>query len=237
MKIRVKFAKKGVLKFIGHLDVMRFFQKINRKAEVDIKYSAGFSPHQIMSFAAPLGLGMESEGEYVDLEVNSTGSSEAMIARLNAVVTEGLEILDWRLLPDNAKVAMSIVAGADYLLTFREGYEPENKEEFFEKLKRFMTQKEIVVEKQTKKSTAMVDIRPLIYLFEIRGEQIFMQLSTGSVSNLKPELVMSSFYASLGQEMNPFTFQILRLETYANVGTEEERKLIPLAEMGERIEG
>lgn len=236
MKIRVKFAKTGVLKFIGHLDVMRFFQKINRMAEIDNKYSAGYSPHQIMSFAAPLGLGIESVGEYVDLEVNSSESSETMIARLNQVVTEGFEILDWRLLPDNAQVAMSIVAGADYLLRFREGYEPENKKEFFDKLLKFIAQDEIVVEKKTKKSTAIVNIRPLIYQLEIRGNEIFMQLSTGSVSNLKPELVMSAFYESLGQQMNPFTFQILRLETYADVGTEGTRKLIPLAEMGVRIE-
>ena len=68
MKLRVKFAKYGALKFIGHLDVMRFFQKANRRAELDMSYSTGFSPHQIMSFAAPLGLGLESNGEYMDIE-------------------------------------------------------------------------------------------------------------------------------------------------------------------------
>ena len=51
MKIRIKFAKYGTMKFIGHLDTMRFFQKALRRADIDIKYSEGFSPHQIMSFA------------------------------------------------------------------------------------------------------------------------------------------------------------------------------------------
>lgn len=236
MKIRVKFAKWGVLKFVGHLDIMRFFQKLNRMAGIDICYSSGYSPHQIMSFAAPLGIGMESEGEYVDLEVNSTGSSEEMIARLNAVTTDGFRILDWRRLPDNAKVAMSIVAGADYRLTFREGYEPNDSEEFFAQLQKFIDQTEIVVEKQTKKSTAMVDIRPLIYDLHREDNGIFMQVSTGSVSNLKPDLVMRAFYDRMGWEWNPFTFQIRRLETYADVGTEEKRNLIPLARMGEKIE-
>jgi radical SAM-linked protein len=71
MKIRLKFQKKGNLKFIGHLDVMRTFQKINRRAGIDIKYSAGFSPHQQMSFSNPLSLGMTSSAEYVDYEMNS----------------------------------------------------------------------------------------------------------------------------------------------------------------------
>ena len=58
MKIRIKFRKYGVMKFIGHLDMMRYFQKAMRRAEIDIAYSEGFSPHQIMSFAAPLGVGV-----------------------------------------------------------------------------------------------------------------------------------------------------------------------------------
>ena len=63
MKIRIKFAKQGTMKFIGHLDVMRYFQKAMRRADVDIRYSEGFSPHQIMAMASPLGVGLTSVGE------------------------------------------------------------------------------------------------------------------------------------------------------------------------------
>lgn len=54
LNIRIKFQKYGVMKFIGHLDMMRYFQKAIRRAGIDIAYSGGYSPHQIMSFAAPL---------------------------------------------------------------------------------------------------------------------------------------------------------------------------------------
>ena len=70
MKIRIKFRKWGVMKFIGHLDMMRYFQKAVRRAKIDIRYSEGYSPHQIMSFAAPLGVGITSDGEYFDIEGN-----------------------------------------------------------------------------------------------------------------------------------------------------------------------
>ena len=63
MKIRIKFSKQGAMKFIGHLDTMRYFQKAMRRADVDIRYSEGFSPHQIMSFAAPLGVAASREAE------------------------------------------------------------------------------------------------------------------------------------------------------------------------------
>ena len=48
MKIRIKFAKTGVMKFVGHLDVMRYFQKAIRRAELPIAYSEGFSPHMLL---------------------------------------------------------------------------------------------------------------------------------------------------------------------------------------------
>ena len=88
MKIRIKFAKEGEMKFIGHLDMMRYFQKVMRRANVNIRYSEGFSPHQIMSFAAPLGVGLTSRGEYVDIEALSKDSSQEMLRRINAAMTE-----------------------------------------------------------------------------------------------------------------------------------------------------
>lgn len=106
------------MKFVGHLDIMRYFQKAMRRADIDIAYSGGYSPHQIMSFAAPLGVGLTSDGEYMDIEVNSTYSTAEAVARLNAVMAEGVEVTDYRLLPEDAKGAMSIVAAADYAVTF-----------------------------------------------------------------------------------------------------------------------
>ena len=96
MKIRIKFSKQGNMKFIGHLDIMRYFQKAMRRADVEIRYSEGFSPHQIMSFAAPLGVGLTGSGEYLDIEVLSTDSSKEMVRRLNDVMVEDMEILSYK---------------------------------------------------------------------------------------------------------------------------------------------
>ncbi|MCR4891540.1 MAG: TIGR03936 family radical SAM-associated protein [Lachnospiraceae bacterium] len=69
--LRIRFSKHGLMKYIGHLDVMRYFQKAVRRAGIDVAFSEGFSPHPIMSFAQPLGVGLESNGEYMDLEICS----------------------------------------------------------------------------------------------------------------------------------------------------------------------
>ena len=235
MKIRVKFTKEGDLKFIGHLDVMRFFQKVLRRAGVAICYSAGFSPHQIMSFSAPLSLGLTSEGEYMDIEVSESGPSEEMVAKLNAETVEGIRVLSWRLLPDGADNAMAGFAAADYTVKFRTGYEPDDLAQFRKEFEAFCAQDEILVEKQTKKSVKQINIRPLIYRLEIGDDEVFMQVASGSANHLKPEMVFKAFYDSKGQELSPFALLIHRLEMYTDLGDENERKLISLQDVGTEI--
>lgn len=232
MKIRIKFSKTGHLKYIGHLDTMRCFQKIMRRAEVDSAYSAGFSPHQIMSFASPLGVGVTSEGEYVDIEVLSTESSETMLKRINAVAVDGLQILSYVKLPDGAKTAMSMVAAADYRVTFHHPVSPQIKEQFAD----FLSRDSIVVTKKTKKSEMELDIRPLIYQARLEDRTLFLQVSAGSAANLKPDLILDAFSAAYGIDPAELSCHIHRLEMYADLAKEgQERKLIPLEGMGEII--
>lgn len=232
MKIRIKFAKQGTMKFIGHLDVMRYFQKAMRRADVDIRYSEGFSPHQIMSFAAPLGVGLTSNGEYMDIEVHSTGSSEEMVKRLNEVMVEGFQVLDWRRLSDEAGNAMSLVAAADYTVAFRKGYEPEEMEGFLSGLETFYERPSIPIVKKTKKGEKEMDLKPLVYACRVtRGTEpsIFLRVSTGSSSNVKPELFLETYCRETGFPFSPFIFEIQREEIYAP-------EFIPLNDLGETIE-
>ena len=93
--------------------MMRYFQKAIRRANIDICYSEGFSPHQIMSFAAPLGVGITSDVEYFDIEGNSSLTSKEALDALNSTMVEGGEVTEYVKLPDNAKTAMSLVEAAD----------------------------------------------------------------------------------------------------------------------------
>lgn len=121
MKVRIKFAKEGMMKFIGHLDIMRYFQKAIRRAELPIAYSEGFSPHMILSFAAPLGVGITSLGEYFDMELTREMPTEEIRRRLDQEMVEGMRVLSARRVPDGkTSKAMSLVAAADYRILFRE---------------------------------------------------------------------------------------------------------------------
>lgn len=238
-KIRIRFRKWGCMKYIGHLDMMRYFQKAMRRANIDICYSEGFSPHQIMSFAAPLGVGITSDGEYLDIEVNSTKSTKESLADLNNTMVEGVEITGYVALPENAKNAMSIVAAADYELSYKEGYEsPFNINEWKEIIKKEFQDKEgFLIIKKTKKSEREVDLKPLVYhldVIEADGKPVFkIRVSTGSVNNIKPELVLSSLYQKMDKEYEELAIQIHRKEVFAL--DEENNCFVSLLSLGQEI--
>lgn len=247
MNIRIKFQKYGAMKFIGHLDIMRYFQKAIRRAEIDIAYTGGYSPHQVMSFAAPLGVGVTSSGEYFDIEVNSTRSSRESVDALNREMVEGITVLEYRKLPDAAKTSMSLVAAADYFAYEKPGYGPlfASREGLSGKIQQFYQgQKEIIITKQTKKSLIEMDLKPLIYQMQAvsltgmhspefspsAGFGISLRTCTGSSDNVKPELVLASFCKFCGLDFQPFQFQIHRQEVYARTedipvkGEQEQKK-------------
>ena len=222
------------MKFIGHLDIMRYFQKAIRRAEIPIAFTSGYSPHMIMSFANPLGVGLTSDGEYFDIELTESIASKEAVRRLNEQMVDGMEIVSFVQIPDDKKSkGMSIVAGADYLSSVKNGSLPED---LAEKLEAFYAQNEICVVKKTKKSEKEVDIRPMIYKLECRDGKIYMRVAAGSVQNLKPELVTEAFARYLGMDDEEVGFTHHRLETFAeSEDADGKTVLVPLDALGTEI--
>jgi len=233
MKIRIRFAKTGHMRYVGHLDLMRYFQKALRRAEIDVQYSQGFSPHQIMSFASPLGIGLTSEGEYMDIEVNSVMSSQKMTDCINQAMTEGVQVLSCRRLAAEGKTnAMALIAAADYEVRFRRGYAPfETEEQMTEQWRAFIGQPHICILKKTKKSETEMDIRPLILEDQVESSVFRLKLAAGSSQNLKPETVMEAFAQFCSHALSPYALDIHRLDMYARM----ENGFCALETLGEEI--
>ena len=67
-KRRLKFSKTGMGKYISHLDLLRAFTRAITRAELPVRYTQGFNPHQIITFSLPLPIGVTSETEFVDID-------------------------------------------------------------------------------------------------------------------------------------------------------------------------
>lgn len=233
MKLRVKFRKYGPIRFIGHLDVMRFFQKCIRRAQIDVAYTGGFSPHQIMSFAAPLGVGLESNGEYMDIEVHSIISCEDVKNRLNAASVPGIEITSVKILPENAGNAMASVAAASYTVRFREGREPKEPLCNMKKiLADFLAKDEILIQKQSKKNIREIDLKPGIYEMTWHDDAFHMLVDASSAGNLKPGQIIETLLAENGEILQENALLITREDTFTDIGEDGRHNFVPLDDIG-----
>ncbi len=232
MKVRIKYTKLGNLRFIGHLDVMRFFQKAIKRAKLDVAYSKGFSPHQIISFAAPMPLGMTSEGEYFDGEFQTVTNTKDMIDKLNATMPEEIQVKAIVKLSEDAKPSMSLVSASDYYIyTNEEAKNPNAVKLIKEKIADFISQDVILSMKKTKSKEEMVDIKESIYDIKVMDDGIYMLLAAGSISNLKPETVISAMCSFSGIEYDSYDYRTHRLETYMG----EKDNLKSLLDSGEKF--
>ena len=236
MRARVKFSKTGVMRYVGHLDLMRFFQKAVKRAELPIRYSEGFNPHQIMSFASPLGVGLTSAGEYMDIDLKEKVDPVSAVKALNDNMVEGLEITGFRYLPDDAEKCMSAVTAASYVVTYKDSKDDacyiDNICDL--KVKFFDEAASINIVKKTKKGERELDLKPLIYRFNISVQDNVpvydLLLSSGSTDNIKPELVVKAFHEYLGlPEFEDLSLDIRRIDMF----TGEPDNFISLGAIGD----
>ena len=160
-----------------------------------------------------------------------------MVKRLNETMVEGVEVLSYRLLPDDAENAMSIVAACDYTIVLRDDYEnglSMTAEEFYTGILDFIENGNLNIVKKTKKGEKEMDLKPLIYKAHRaeNGDGLFLQLSSGSAANVKPELVLEAYCKSIGKEYPQFAFRINREEVYADAG---DHDFVTLESFGEEI--
>jgi radical SAM-linked protein len=91
-KIVFTFAKKGKMKYISHLDLMRTLTRAMRRAELPLKMTEGFSPHPKLSMASALKLGLESESEEASILLKEPIEAGEFREKLNKQLPQGIEV-------------------------------------------------------------------------------------------------------------------------------------------------
>ncbi len=170
MKALIRFNKLGMMMYIGHLDIMRYFQKLFRRCGLDVTYSKGFNPHQNMSFASPLGLGLTSIGEYLDVQLESLNyngfdntrlgeshTTDEWIDIINEHSNGLINVTSFKILDDTAKPSMSLLSAATYKIQLYD-VKAEDIVSYFNETD------EIIYSKKTKKSTREINIKENIFI-------------------------------------------------------------------------
>lgn len=222
MILRLAFNKKSYIKYIGHLDLVKIFKRTINKKEIDVKYSQGFNPQPRLSIANPLSLGVESEEEYMDIELNREIPVAEFISRMNQGLPRGIEILRGKYIDTNVSVD-SMIAWAYYEISFRTNSDIEE-DQMMEKIADYMAREEIYILKKRKKKRRKIeveiDIRGWIANIKLRsveGDKLILEalLKSGGNGNLKPLEFVDSLSTEEDIDIDMDSVNIKRLALYA----------------------
>lgn len=156
-KVRLRYAKRGPLRFTSHRDFARTFERALRRARIPVAYSQGFTPHPKISYASAAPTGVASEAEYLELGLQAEIDPSSLVTELDAALSPGLDVLE-------AVVATAGTSLADRMEASRwrvelPGVEPE-------RLRRavaaFEAAEEVLVERLTKQGRRTIDARPAV---------------------------------------------------------------------------
>ena len=229
----LKFSKRGGIRFISHLDLLRVFQRTFRRSGLKLSYSNGFNPHAKIGFAMPLSLGFESRGDYMEFETEIDYTPQEAAERLNAHMPPGLKVLMCRKMKETGKTAAAaVLRNAEYTAEYRG--EGDIREAVADAIVPFLAQESILSVKYSKKKRKDVEteIRPNIHSLSVIGSEkliLTMMLGAGNSGSLNPQVLMKEFCSFCGLEYEESDWLYTRREMYFADG---KNHLKPLYEFG-----
>jgi len=119
-RIRLHFQKTGAISLLSHLEMLTLFTRAVGRAQIPIKFSQGFHPHPKFSFATALSVGVVSWAEYFDMEIDAGFGAEMVKERLNAILPEGVLILEASAIPPGSPSLAVIIDRVSYRVTLPE---------------------------------------------------------------------------------------------------------------------
>jgi radical SAM family uncharacterized protein/radical SAM-linked protein len=184
-KYRVRYARRGYMRYMGQLEVTRLFVRAVRRAQLPMRYTRGYHQKPRVMFGPAPPVGVLSEAEYVDLELVRKADPDKLRDRLQNVMPEGIHVLEAHEIPMKSSPISAVVTGFDYVVRRGSGG-PEGFDEAT--MKKFMDQESVVITQKREKGDREVDIRPLVKYLELGGDgEVRMGLRVVDGPGVKPQ--------------------------------------------------
>mgnify|MGYP003577211435 CR=1 FL=1 len=184
MRIRITFVKQGPLRYTGHLDLHKLWERAARRAQLPLAYSQGFHPQPKMNMAAALPLGFSSRCEVMDIKLEHDIPLDDLPTRLNHTLPSGLQVVGVKQVDDREPALQTQVAASEYEVTLTEAVEHSDLKR---KIDSVIQLKTIPRERRGK----MYDLRPLIEELKLQSDgTIFMRLAAREGATGRPEEVL-----------------------------------------------
>lgn len=184
MRIRITFAKQGALRYTGHLDLHRLWERAARRAELPLAYSQGFHPQPKMNIAAALPLGFSSRCEVLDMRLEHDIPVDGLREKLQETLPAGIQVTSIEHVDEKLPALQTLVSSAEYEVTLTEAID---RSELERRIDSVMDAESIIRERRSK----TYDLRPLIEELNFEGpDKIFMRLAAREGATGRPEEVL-----------------------------------------------
>jgi radical SAM-linked protein len=193
----ISFRKTGRLRFLGHLDVVRAFDRAIRRAKLPVAYSQGFSPHSLLSFAMPLPVGVAGENELAGLELAVEWDPRAVYKSLARQLPHDLGPVGVQMLHKSKRSVFADLAAADYRADCSD-VEPGALERAVQSLQ---ADSDWLVHRTTKSRDLDLDLRDRVYGLRAHSGALLMRLGLGQENLAKPEEVLELLGRHLEQPL------------------------------------
>lgn len=194
--VRLWFKKDGLAVYTSHLDMNRCMTRAVRRAQIPLWYTEGFNPHPYMTFLMPLPLGQAGLREPLDIRIEDDMPFKEIKSRLNAVMPEGIEIVDVA----KPECKPNEIAAAEYEADVIFASEGET-EAFAAGAAEIIASGVLNAEKRSKKGIKTVNLCEMVRSFEIKANgntaSVKAVLAAGNSINLNAELLLSALNDSL----------------------------------------
>ena len=177
-RIRIRYAKRDHLRFMGHRDLIRTLERIFRRAEVELAMSEGFHPRPRMRFCEPLAVGQAGTDEVMDLEIVSPCNPDELLNRLNHLSVPGLEFTQIDPLDASEKKLRA------KSFWYEIDLDPEVVNDTEKKVRQFLLRPTYQLQKQ--KSGFEIDIRPLVLDLRVKDQCLMMHLAATQEAGVRP---------------------------------------------------
>ena len=187
-RIRVRFQKRGELKAISHLDLMRSFERTLRRTGMPLRMSEGFNPRPRISFPVPLGVGMEGLDEVMEFELADWMYPPEVERRLREQLPSGLELLS-ATVADPGKSAQGKEATYEIAPAPELAKDPRLSEE---SLKSILAREDIPVKRIRKHREKVANVRPFVLGLTRQREKVVLRVKAGSEGSTRPEEILGA---------------------------------------------
>ena len=168
-RVRIRYEKKGDIKFLSHLEVGRTFSRAFRRAGVHLQYSEGYHPHPKIAFGFALPVGIESRWEYFDADVKGHILTDEIINELNTELPSGLKAISAEFISSGTRSISDITNRITFLISLQSALYSQQSAE--EKFKDFFLQDRVIIDRIRKDGVKKTDIKPLIESIKIIGHE------------------------------------------------------------------